>query len=206
MKIVRDEDRACPLAVAFGADHRLLPDQGAGYHRSPSLPQASGERHVWMTLGRPRPLPGYHATPASYPVSVRRIPVQGLGFLQIPPHGGHLCLALRFRSSRPAEDLHLLPSRHAWHTKKGTCEFSQVPSVEAAGIAPASREASATASTCVADRLIVGLGAPIGKVPVGLARHEFNPSRNRRLSSGDPELASPAGSLGRRPGAGPSAV
>src|SRR5215218_5825749 len=30
-----------------------------------------------MTLGHPRPLPGYHATPASYPVSVRRIPAQG---------------------------------------------------------------------------------------------------------------------------------
>src|SRR5262249_36082155 len=43
---------------------------------------------------------------------------RGLGFLQIPPHGGHPCLALRFRSSRPAEDLHLLPSRHAWHTTK----------------------------------------------------------------------------------------
>ena len=75
--------------------------------------------------------------------------------------------------------------------------------VEAAGIAPASREASATASTCVADFLIVGLGAPIGKVPFGLAHHEFNPSRNRRLSSSDPELASPAASLGRRRGARP---
>ena len=55
--------------------------------------------------------------------------------------------------------------------------------VEAAGIAPASREALVTASTCVADHLIVGLGAPIGKVPFGLSRHEFNPSRNRRLGS-----------------------
>ena len=75
--------------------------------------------------------------------------------------------------------------------------------VEAAGIAPASREALAVASTCVADHLFVGLRAPVGKVPFGLAHHEFNPSRNRRLSSGDPELASPAGSLGQRPGARP---
>ena len=76
--------------------------------------------------------------------------------------------------------------------------------MEAAGIAPASREASATASTCVADHLIVGVGAPFGKVPVGLSRHEFNPSCNRRLSSGDPALSSPAASRGQKPGAGPS--
>ena len=75
--------------------------------------------------------------------------------------------------------------------------------MEAAGIAPASREALVTASTCVADHLSVSLGAPIGKVPFGLSRHEFNPSRNRRLSSGDPELSSPAASLGQKPGAGP---
>ncbi len=75
--------------------------------------------------------------------------------------------------------------------------------VEAAGIAPASREASTTASTCVADHLIVGLRAPIGRVPFGLASHEFNPSCNRRLSSSDPELASPAASLGRKRGARP---
>ena len=75
--------------------------------------------------------------------------------------------------------------------------------MEAAGIAPASREASARASTCVADRLIVGVWAPVGRVPFGLSRHEFNPSRNKRLGPGDPELASPAESLGRRPGARP---
>ena len=75
--------------------------------------------------------------------------------------------------------------------------------MEAAGIAPASREASVRASTCVADRLIVGLGAPVGRVSFGLSCHEFNPSRNKRLGSGDPELSSPAGSLGRRPGARP---
>src|SRR5271157_3605208 len=75
--------------------------------------------------------------------------------------------------------------------------------MEAAGIAPASREASVRASTCVADRLLVGLGAPVGRVSFGLSCHEFNPSRNKRLGSGDPELSSPAGSLGRRPGARP---
>jgi site-specific recombinase XerD len=75
--------------------------------------------------------------------------------------------------------------------------------MEAAGIAPASRDASVRASTCVADRLIVGLGAPIGRVPDGLSRHEFNSSRNRQLSSSDPELASPAGSLGQRSSARP---
>lgn len=75
--------------------------------------------------------------------------------------------------------------------------------MEAAGIAPASREASVRASTCVAEYLIVGLGAPIGGIPFGLARHEFNPGGNKRLGQGYPELASPAGSLGRRLGARP---
>ena len=75
--------------------------------------------------------------------------------------------------------------------------------MEAAGIAPASREASATASTCVANHLIVSLVAPIGKVPFGLSRHEFNSNRNRRLGSSDPALASPAASRGRKRGARP---
>ena len=77
-----------------------------------------------MTFGRLRPWPDYPTTPASYPVSVRRIRVYGLGFLQIPPPGGHPCLALRFRSSRPAEDLHLLKTQHAWHTKIKGCRNS----------------------------------------------------------------------------------
>ena len=75
--------------------------------------------------------------------------------------------------------------------------------VEAARIAPASREALTTASTCVANHLSVGLGARIGAVPFGLSCHEFNPSRNRRLSLSDPTLSSPAESRGRRPGARP---
>src|SRR6266542_3677744 len=35
-------------------------------------------------------------------------PARGFGFLQIPPPGGHPCRTLRFRSPRPAEELHLL--------------------------------------------------------------------------------------------------
>jgi hypothetical protein len=34
--------------------------------------------------------------------------------------------------------------------------------MEAAGIAPASRDSSAKASTCVAEILVVGLGTPLG--------------------------------------------
>ncbi len=43
--------------------------------------------------------------------------------------------------------------------------------VEAAGIAPASRDPSMRASTCVAVHLAVGLRAPIGRVSFGLACH-----------------------------------
>jgi len=60
------------------------------------------------------------------------------------------------------------------------------------------------ASTCVSALLIVGIGAPVGRVPFSLSGHEFNPSRNQRLSSSDPELASPAVPLGRRHGVKPS--
>jgi hypothetical protein len=73
--------------------------------------------------------------------------------------------------------------------------------VEAAGIAPASRDPSVKASTCIAGHLIVGLGAPIGRVPVGLAHHGFNPGRNERFGPGDPALATPGGARGRRPAA-----
>jgi hypothetical protein len=70
--------------------------------------------------------------------------------------------------------------------------------MEAAGIAPASREALVTASTCVAVHLSVSLEAPIGKVPFGLSRHFFNSSRNRQLGSSDPRLSSPAASPGQK--------
>ena len=43
--------------------------------------------HVRMTFGRLRLSPDYPTTPALYPVSVRRIRVYGIGFLQIPPFG-----------------------------------------------------------------------------------------------------------------------
>src|SRR5262245_46723441 len=75
--------------------------------------------------------------------------------------------------------------------------------VEAAGIAPASREALARTSTCVAGLWVVGRGVPSGRASFGLARHEFNLNRNKRLGSSDPELATLAGTLGRSPVAGP---
>jgi hypothetical protein len=59
-------------------------------------------------IGLRGPLPADPTTPALYPVPVRRLPTGGFGFLQIPPRDGHPCLALRFRSPRPAEDFHLL--------------------------------------------------------------------------------------------------
>src|SRR5262249_20962827 len=71
-----------------------------------------------MAIGSPRLMPGCPTTLALYPVSVRRIRVGGIGFLQIPPHDGHPCLALQFGPSPPAEDLHLLKAKHTWHTKK----------------------------------------------------------------------------------------
>ncbi len=70
--------------------------------------------------------------------------------------------------------------------------------VEAAGIAPASREASVRASTCVVVYLVVGIKAPSDRVPFSLARYKFNPDCNKRLGPGYPELTSSAGSLGRR--------
>jgi hypothetical protein len=59
------------------------------------------------------------------------------------------------------------------------------------------------ASTCVAAHLIVGVRAPSDRVPFGLSRHEFSPSRNRRLSSSDPALASSGVPSGRRHAAMP---
>ena len=75
--------------------------------------------------------------------------------------------------------------------------------MEAAGIAPASRDPSMKASTCVSDSLIVGLGAPIGGVAFGLSHHEFDPGRNGRLGSDDPALASSGEASGKRPAAKP---
>src|SRR3569833_1011758 len=76
-------------------------------------------------------------------------------------------------------------------------------SVEAAGIAPASRDPSVTASTCVALRLIVGLEAPKGRILFGLSHHESSSYRNGRLGTSDPALASSGGASGRRPAAKP---
>ena len=57
----------------------------------PSVPAGFTTVCVWMPIGPPRPWPGYPATLAFYPVSVRRVRVLPPGFLQIPPHGGHPC-------------------------------------------------------------------------------------------------------------------
>jgi hypothetical protein len=45
-------------------------------------------------------------------------PSFGISSLQIPPRDGHPGLASRFRSPRPAEDLHLQETKHAWQTKR----------------------------------------------------------------------------------------
>src|ERR1043165_5176975 len=71
---------------------------------------------VRMTIGHPRPLPGYPTTLALYPVSVRRVRVGGVGFLRIPSRDGHPCLALRFRFITARGGLAPPHSRHAWHT------------------------------------------------------------------------------------------
>ncbi len=88
-------------------------------------------------------------------------------------------------------------------TKKPLTTNRKWLGMEAAGIAPASREASAWASTCVSDCLVFDLGVPVGRAPFGLARHEFNSIRNRRLESSDPALSSPDVPSGRRPVAKP---
>ena len=75
--------------------------------------------------------------------------------------------------------------------------------MEAAGIAPASRDPSMPASTCVSDPLIVGLKTPIGRVLVSLFHHEFSPDLNGRFDPDDPALASSGGASGRRPATKP---
>jgi len=55
---------------------------------------------------------------ALYPVSVRHVRTVVIGFLQIPPRGGHPCLDGRFPSTGSVGDLHPRNARHAWHTKK----------------------------------------------------------------------------------------
>jgi hypothetical protein len=54
-----------------------------------------------------------------------------------------------------------------------------------------------------AGLLIVGPRTPVGRVPSGLAHHEFKPSRNRRFGPDDPALASSGETSGRRPAAMP---
>ena len=58
-----------------------------------------------------------NAEMALYPLSVRRIHDFVVGFLQIPPRGGHPCLDGWFRSSRSMGDFHPLNTSHTEHTK-----------------------------------------------------------------------------------------
>ena len=64
--------------------------QGKSCHL-PSAPAGFTLLRVRMTTGRPRPSPGCPTKLAFYPVSVRRVRVLPLGFLQIPPRDGHPC-------------------------------------------------------------------------------------------------------------------
>src|SRR5512141_1653607 len=54
---------------------------------------------------------------ASYPLPVRRIRDFVIGFLQIPPRGGHPCLDGWFRSLRSMGDFHPLNASHTEHTR-----------------------------------------------------------------------------------------
>src|SRR5262249_60206271 len=75
-------------------------------------------------------------------------------------------------SDRPSNEQ--APARPGLASSSGTnChQLTACGEVEAAGIAPASRDPSVSASTCVSDRLVVGLGSPIGRVPFGLSRRQ----------------------------------
>ena len=110
-----------------------------------------GQRRIYrcgvrMSMGVPVHCLVTHATPALYPVSVRRFRRPVMGFLQIRPRGRHPCLDGRFRSLRPVEDFHLLNWQHAWRTKKGKPRGFPFPDLRPndriyqfpAGLAPAS--------------------------------------------------------------------
>ena len=73
--------------------------------------------------------------------------------------------------------------------------------MEAAGIAPASRDPSVKASTCVVSDLIVGRETPGDGVLVGLAHHEFNSCRNGWLGTSDPTKSASAVVRGNSRGA-----
>src|SRR5262249_56798843 len=60
-------------------------------------------------------------------------PSFGVGSLQIPPRGGHPGLASRFRSPRPAENLHLRDPKHAWQTKTAPANAGAVSRPEPSG-------------------------------------------------------------------------
>ena len=73
---------------------------------------------------------------------------------------------------------------------RGSCETQvffikrfMAQELEAAGIAPASREPSMTASPGVVDHWIVGLKAPFGTVPIGFACQGPSPERDGPMRS-----------------------
>jgi len=77
---------------------------------------------VRMTIGPPRPLPGYPTMPASYPIPVRRVRVSPPASFRSHLTTGTLAFGSWFRSSRPTVDFHLQEPRHAWHTMNSGSE------------------------------------------------------------------------------------
>jgi len=78
---------------------------------SDHLPRPAGSTPQRSERQSGFPIPGWvtqHCV-ALYPVSVRRIRDFVIGFLQVPPRGGHPCLDGWFRSSRPMGDFHPCP-------------------------------------------------------------------------------------------------
>ncbi len=162
---------------------------------TPTAPSSSGRRidpRVRPSeIGLRGPVPAEPTTPASYPFPVRRLPVRRLptgdyGFLQIPPRDGHPCLALRFRSPRPAEDFHLLS-----HNMPGTHE-------KTAGVGP---RGFVLVLCRHFNRIACGASAPSCRGSRGIGRRA--PERSR-ASRPDRERGSglrpvPSRGSGRRP-------
>jgi hypothetical protein len=82
-----------------------------------------------MAIGLPRPWPGDPSWKGLYPLSVRRLRDFVIGFLQIPPRGGHPCLDGWFRSSRSMGDFHPLNTSHTEHTRQECLRYQASPGV-----------------------------------------------------------------------------
>ena len=74
-----------------------------------------------MTIGLPDPGRVTQAAKALYPLPVRRIRDFVIGFLQIPPRGGHPCLDGWLRSLRSMRDFHPLNTSHTEQTRPRAC-------------------------------------------------------------------------------------